>query len=147
HDGAARPEPPLALGRLDDRRPDAVLHRPARVHELRLPVHRGAEAGDDCAEPHEGRPADDVEDAVVRALVAGHGGSLRVRQGAGVAAESDGRSKRTGRRTHTLTESAPRTAGEKRRSLAPSTAAESKAACPLERSTPTESTTPVSVTK
>jgi hypothetical protein len=69
HDRAARLEVPRALQRLDHGQADAVLHRTARIEEVGLAVHRRAHAARDAREPDHGRPADRVEDGVVRAAV------------------------------------------------------------------------------
>src|SRR5581483_956935 len=63
--GAAGLELPRLLGRFDERGPDAVLDRAARVHELALREHERPDAFGDAVEPHERRVADGPEDALV----------------------------------------------------------------------------------
>ena len=78
HDRSAGLELSFALRLLDDRHADAVLHRAAGIEELRLAVHRRANAARDAVEANERRPADRVENAVVRTTVAHHGASPRL---------------------------------------------------------------------
>ena len=68
-DRAARPELPVALGRLDHRQPDPVLVRAARVHELELREDPAGNAPRDPVEPDDRRVADQVED---RRILAAH---------------------------------------------------------------------------
>ena len=69
-DRAARLEASLALRLLDDRHADAVLDRAAGIEDLRLRVHRRANAARHSVEADERRPPDRAEDVVVRFRVA-----------------------------------------------------------------------------
>src|SRR5690606_38836885 len=133
-DDAAGLEATLAFGGLDDRRADPVLDRAAGVEELRLDVDGSSDPLGHAVQADERRPADRLQDVVVCLLVA-HGSRRlvhwRIAPGAPVAELAD-REKWTGRRTHAATRSSPRLPGLNRMRRAASTAAESKAACPLE---------------
>jgi hypothetical protein len=131
---------PVALGRLDHRQPDAVLHGAARAHELALGVDGRAHAVRDGGQAHQRRPADQLQDALVGLAVAlrqggrsSHGAGqrpLRAPSGpasgwalracrAGTLGEVDGHLGPHRMRLPSLR------AGVKRRSRAPTTAAES----------------------
>ena len=72
-DRPARLELSFSLRLFDDWHADAVLHRATRIEEIRLAVHRRANAASNAVEANERRPADRVEYAVVRAKVTRHG--------------------------------------------------------------------------
>ena len=75
-------ELPVALGRLDHRQADPVLHRAARVQVLELREQLGAAGRRDPVEPHDRRRTDEVEDvgysrAIRRELYATRPGTAR----------------------------------------------------------------------
>ena len=95
HDHAAGLEPAITLGGLDHRESDAVLHRAAGIEELRLRVHRRADALRHPLQADERRPADGLEDIGVRLKVLGHSnpaGPWRCRAGPAVCCLAFGRS-------------------------------------------------------
>ena len=66
-DRAAGTQPPVALGGLDHREPDAVLHGAARVEVLELGEDRPGHVARDPVEPDDRRRPDQVEDARILA--------------------------------------------------------------------------------
>src|SRR5690606_31667812 len=124
--------------------------------ELGLAVDGRARAVGDAAQPDERRPADGVEDRLVRLAVARRGGGrrgLRPRCG-GVthctvsiapAAAPPSLVKRTGSRAQVRTRLSPRRPGVKRNWYAPATATESNWRYPLDWYTVALSTTPIAV--
>ena len=128
---AARLQLPRLLGALDDRHADPILHAPARVEELCLRVHRRDHAARHSAQPNEWRPADGVENAVVRACVAREGahGTDLGRSGWRMVSPASGFPfgwrKNTGSLSDTLTGCPFVVAGSKRSSRDPATADES----------------------
>jgi hypothetical protein len=69
-DGPARPEPAVALGGLDHREPDPVLHGPARVQVFELREELARHLATEPREPDDRRLADELEDG--RILAARH---------------------------------------------------------------------------
>ncbi len=67
------PELPLPLGILDHAEPDPVLDAPARADVLELGEERRAQLDPDSLQPHQRRPADEIQHGRV---LAGHGRSL-----------------------------------------------------------------------
>ena len=68
-DRPARAQPPVLLGRLDHREPDAVLHRAAGVQVLELREELSRDVTTQPREPHDRRVPDELE----------HGGELAAR--------------------------------------------------------------------
>ena len=64
-DGAARPQPAALLGLVDHRQADTILDAAAGVHRLDLDADRGRHVGRQPPQPHQRRPADRLQDAVV----------------------------------------------------------------------------------
>ncbi len=117
--GAARLEAALALEALDDRNADPILDRPARIENLGLGEHRGPDPAREAVEPDERRPADGVENGVVRGPVA-----LDARHGL---ARDGGGLNCTGSLMDTAIARPWRRAGENVNALAPARAAVSRA--------------------
>src|SRR6185437_3853474 len=69
HDRSARLELSLALGALDDREPDTVLDRSARIEELSLAVDGRANPASHTMQPDQRRPSNRLENVVVRPLI------------------------------------------------------------------------------
>src|SRR5205085_4524982 len=72
HDQPARPQLPRFLGCLDHRHTDTVLHRATGIEELGFGVHGRANPARDLVESDQRRPADRLEDVVVRLSVLWH---------------------------------------------------------------------------
>ena len=65
-DHTARLEAALGFRRLDHRYTDAILQRTRRVHELCFPVHGRLRVADDFPQAHQRRPANELQDVLVR---------------------------------------------------------------------------------